>query len=256
MSHSLSLLEIGIIGFLAQIIDGTLGMGYGVSSSTILISLGIPPAIASASVHASEVFTTLVSGIAHFKFGNVRKDLLRPLISFGIIGGILGACGLVKFPSKSIKLVVGLILLSMGGIIFYKFMLAYNKKGNNSEIKKYPVNRLRALGFFAAFIDALGGGGWGPICTPSLVVTGTEPSKAVGSVNLAEFFITIAITSAFLVLIGPENFRWEVVFALLVGGVMAAPLAVFICKRLPKRILGIFVGMAIIILSLRMVLIR
>lgn len=254
MIESLPLLEIGIIGFLAQIIDGSLGMGYGVSSSTLLISLGIPPLIASASVHASELVTTLVSGASHFKFGNVRKDLLRPLISFGIIGGILGACGLVKFPSKSIKLVVGLILLSMGGIIFYRFTLRYRKRNNSERI--YPVNRLRALGFIAAFVDALGGGGWGPICTPSLLITGTEPNKAVGSVDLAEFFVTLAIASTFLILIGPENFRWNLVFALLVGGVVAAPLAAFICKRLPKRILGVLVGIAVIILSSRMLLKR
>lgn len=253
--HSLSLLEIGIIGFLAQIIDGALGMGYGVTASSLLISLGIYPVIASASVHTAELFVTFVSGISHFKFGNIRKDLLLPLISFGIIGGIIGACGLVKLPSKQIKLVVGSILLTMGSIIFYRFMFSY-KKVITSGIQKYPVNRLRALGFFAAFIDAIGGGGWGPICTPTLVVTGTEPNKAVGSVNLAEFFITIAIACTFLVLIGSENFRWDVIFALLIGGVIGAPIAAFICKKLPKRILGIFVGIAVIILSCRMILRR
>lgn len=251
----LSLLEIGMIGFLAQIIDGALGMGYGVTSAAFLISLGISPLIASASVHTSEIFTTLTSGASHFKFGNVRKDLLLPLISFGIMGGILGACGLVKIPSKPIKLVVGSILLTMGGIIFYRFMFSY-KKVDTSEIKKYPVNRIRALGFFAAFIDAIGGGGWGPICTPSLVLTGTDPTKAVGSVDLAEFFITIAITSTFLILIGPESFRWDVVFALLIGGVISAPIAAFICKKLPKRLLGVFVGIIVIILSFRMILKR
>ncbi len=250
-----SILEMGLIGFLAQIIDGALGMGYGVTSSAILISLGVPPQIASASVHTSELATTFVSGAAHFKFGNIRKDLLLPLISFGIIGGILGACGLVKLPAKPVKLAVGLILLTMGGIIFYRFMFRH-KKINNSGIKIYPVNRLRALGFFAAFIDALGGGGWGPICTPSLVVTGTEPNKAVGSVDLAEFFITIAITSTFLILMGPENFRWDFIFALMIGGVIVAPLAVFVCKKLPKRLLGILIGIIVIILSLSTILRR
>jgi len=253
--HNLSLLEISIIGFLAQIVDGTLGMGYGVTSATMLIYSGIPPLIASASVHTSELATTFVSGAAHFKFGNIRKDLLWPLISFGVIGGILGACGLVKLPSKPIMLVVGLILLTMGGIIFYNFIFR-RKKSDNAEIRICPINRIRALGFFAAFVDALGGGGWGPICTPALVVTGTEPDKAVGSVNLAEFFITIAITSTFLILVGPENFRWDIVFSLLSGGVVAAPLAAFICKKLPKRTLGIIVGITVIILSLRMILKR
>ncbi len=253
--HNLSLLEMGIIGFLAQIVDGTLGMGYGVTSSALLISLGIPPLLASASVHASEVFTTFVSGISHFKFDNIRRDLLWPLISFGIVGGILGACGLVKMPSKPIKLIVGSILLAMGVIIFYRFMFRY-KKVNTFGIRKYPVNRLRALGFFAAFIDAVGGGGWGPICTPTLVATGTEPNKAVGSVDFTEFFITIAITFTFGILIGFENFRWDIVFAFLIGGTIAAPLAAYSCKRLPKRLLGIFVGLSVMILSLRMVLKR
>lgn len=251
---NLSLPEIATVGFLAQIIDGTLGMGYGVTSSTLLISLGIPPAIASAGVHTSELGTTLVSGIFHFKFGNVRKDLLLPLIFFGVIGGMLGAFGLVNLPTKIIKLVVGLILLSMGGLIFYRFLFKYRQA--NSEIKSYPPKRLGALGFFAAFIDAIGGGGWGPICTPSLVLTGIEPNKAVGSVNLAEFFITIAIVSTFLVLIGSEKFRWDLVFALLIGGVIAAPIAAFTCKKFPKRILGILVGLIVIILSLRMILKR
>src|SRR4030042_5327793 len=239
MMINLSVLEVGVIGFLAQIIDGALGMGYGVTSSTLLISFGIPPALASASAHTSELFTTFVSGISHFKLGNVRKDLLRPLISSGIIGGILGACGLVTLPSKPIKLVVGFILMSMGGLIFYRFLFRRGKI--NTEIKTYPPSRLRTLGFFAAFIDAMGGGGWGPICTPSLVLTGTEPDKAVGSVNLAEFFITIAIVSTFLALIGPEKFRWDIVLALAIGGIVAAPLAAFICRKLPKRLLGIFV---------------
>lgn len=249
------LLKTCVIGFLAQIIDGALGMGYGVTSSAFLISLGLPPIITSASVHTPELFTTFVSRVSHFKFGNIKKDLLRPLISFGIIGGIIGASGLIKLPSRPIKLVVGLILLIMGGLILYSFMFKH-RQINNLNIKKYSVNRLRSLGFFAAFIDAMGGGGWGPICTPTLVLTGTEPSKAIGSVNLAEFFITVAITSTFIVLIGAENFRWDLVFALLIGGVIAAPLAAFSCKRLPKRLLGIFVGIIVIILSSRMLLKR
>ena len=251
--QNLSLFEIGVIGFLAQIIDGTLGMGYGVTSSTLLISLGFSPIIASASVHTSEIFVTLVSGLSHFKFGNIKKDLLKPLILFGIIGGILGACGLVRLPPQPIKLIVGLVLLIMGGIIFYRFMFKY-KKLNTPRIKKYSINRLRALGFVASFIDAVGGGGWGPICTPILVVTGSDPDKVVGSVNLAEFFITLAITSTFFLLIGTENFRWEVIIALLVGGILAAPLAAFTCKKLPKRILGIFIGIIVIILSLKIIL--
>lgn len=252
--HIPTLLGMGAVGFLAQMVDGTLGMGYGVTSAALLVSMGVNPLIASASIHTSELVTTLVSGVSHFKFGNVRKDLLWPLISFGVIGGILGARGLVEFPPKYVKLGVGFILFSMGGLIFYRFLLRYKK--SNTQTKSYPINKLRALGFFAGFIDAIGGGGWGPICTPTLIVTGTEPNKAVGSVDFSEFFVTVAITATFLVLMGFEQFRWDIVCAFLIGGVIAAPLAAFTCKRLPKRLMGIAIGLLVIILSLRMILRR
>jgi hypothetical protein len=247
--HTLSLLEIGIIGFLAQMVDGALGMGYGVTSSSLLISLGIYPVIASASIHTAEVFVSFVSGITHFKLGNTRKDLLFPLISFGIIGGILGACGLVRLPPRPTKLAVASVLLVMGSIIFYRFMFMHKKI--NTKIKVYSVNKLRALGFFAAFIDAIGGGGWGPICTPTLIIKGTEPDKAIGSVNLAEFFVTLAMSLTFLALIRFEKFRWDIVFSLLIGGIIAAPLAAYGCKKLPRRLLGVLVGLTVILLSLK-----
>jgi len=244
-----------MIGFLAQFIDGSLGMGYGVSASTLLIYFGIPPVITSASVHTSELFTTFVSGLAHFKFGNIRKDILIPMVSFGIIGGIIGASGLVRLPQKPIKIVVALILLIMGCLMVYRFIFEY-KRNNNFIIKKYSVNKLGILGFFAALIDAIGGGGWGPICTPFLVVNGAEPHKAVGSVDLAEFFITVAISLTFMLFIGIESFRWDIVFALALGGVIAAPLAAFSCRKIPRNLLAILVGITVILLSLRLLLKR
>lgn len=253
--HALTFVEIGIIGFLAQIIDGTLGMGYGVTSSALLISTGIPPVIASATVHTSEIFVSFVSGVSHFKFGNVRRDLIWPLVSFGVIGGIIGALGLVKFPVKQIKIVVGLVLLSMGLLILYRFIYSKNKT-NLSKLKIYSPNKLRILGFCAAFIDAVGGGGWGPICTPALVMTGTVPNKAVGSVDLAEFFITLAISATFYVLVGFGNFSWEVILALLVGGGLGAPTAAFVCGKLPKRLLGVLVAITVILLSCRILILR
>ena len=138
----------------------------------------------------------------------------------------------------------------MGILIFYRFVFNF-KKMIDSGIKKYSANGLRALGFFAAFIDAIGGGGWGHSCTPTLVMTGTEPNKAVGSVDLAEFFVTLAITLTFGVFIGFQNFRWDIVLAFLIGGVLAAPLAAYSCKKLPKRLLGLCVGVLVIVLSLR-----
>lgn len=248
------LLEIFLIGFLAQMVDGTLGMGYGVTSSAVLVFLGVPPPVASASVHTSEIFTTFANGSAHFKFGNVRKDIFWPLVLPGVIGGVIGASCLLSLPLRPARVIIGIILFFMGIIIFYRFMFRSNNAENKTVIKKYNSRKIGALGFLAAFIDAAGGGGWGPICTPSLVMTGTEAHKAVGTVNFVEFFVTLAIALTFLIFMGGEHFRWEVVLALIMGGIIAAPLAAFSCKKLPKRLLGILVGTGVIILSVRMII--
>jgi len=248
-----SFIEVSVVGFLAQIIDGTLGMGYGVSSSVLLVSMGVSPVMASASIHSSEIFISFVSGLFHFKFGNVKINIIRPLISFGIIGGIIGACGLAKFPVSRVKIAVGSVLMCMGVLMLWRFICRQTKR-DPSQPKMHSLNKLRALGFFAAFVDGLGGGGWGPICTPALVMGGTEPSKAVGSVNLAEFFVTLAISAAFYFLIGPGNINWGMILALLAGGIIAAPIAAFACGRLPKRVLGLLVAIAVIILSYRILI--
>lgn len=242
------LFKIGLIGFFAQIIDGTLGMGYGVFSSTLLISLGFYPAVVSASVHTSEIFTTFASGISHFKFGNVKKELLIPLISSGVIGAILGACGLVKSSPKFVASAVSIILLIMGNLILKNFI--FRNKMTKRKREFYSKNKLKILGFFAGFIDALGGGGWGPICTTTLVVGRIEPNKVVGSVNFSEFFVTFVMCLTFLSLLKLRNFRWDVIFSLTVGGIISAPFSAYLCNKLPKRILGILVGLAIIILSI------
>ncbi|MBL7198176.1 MAG: sulfite exporter TauE/SafE family protein [Candidatus Omnitrophica bacterium] len=246
------LLLIFIFGFLAQFVDGALGMGYGVTSCTLLISIGIFPAIASASVHTAEVVVSLVSGVSHFKLGNVRKDIFWPLTVLGMCGGALGAFGLVTLPVRPVRLVVGFILLVMGGVIFYRFK-AKDHIGFRPNRRYSPV-KLSCLGFFGGFFDAMGGGGWGPICTPSLVATGTEPRKAIGSVNFAEFFVTVAEVLTFILLIGPEKFRWDLVFILMIAGVIAAPIAAWICKKLPHKILGMLLGLAVVILSIRIIL--
>lgn len=226
-------------------------MGYGVTSSSLLISLGAYPVVASASIHTSELFVSLVSGVSHFKFGNIKKDLLWPLISFGILGGIIGALGLIKLPLEPVKSIVALILFCLGGVIVYRFIFRYKTE---AKTRAYSKNKLRALGFFAAIIDAVGGGGWGPICTPTLIINGTEPSKAVGSVNLAEFFVTLAMSLTFLIFMRIENFRWDIVLALLAGGIAAAPLAAYFCRRLPRRILGTIVGLMVMLLSLNILI--
>ncbi len=239
-----------LVGFLAQLIDGALGMAYGVSSTTALVSIGVYPALASASVHTAEIFTTLISGTTHFKLGNVRKDMILHLAVPGVIGGATGAFVAVSLSSKTLQLVVGGILLFMGLLILSRFAL---KKVLHFRRERPSSKMLMPLGYVAAFLDALGGGGWGPIATTTLVTNKVEPSKAIGSVNFAEFFVTLTEAITFIILIGPEQFSWIIIIGL-IGGAICAPIAAWGCKRIPQRTLGTLVGITVIILSTRMIL--
>jgi uncharacterized membrane protein YfcA len=175
-----------IAGLFAQLIDGSLGMGFGVISSSILVGLGIAPALASTSVHTAEIASTLASGVSHFRLGNVRKEWLLPLMVPGIIGGILGAILLSNIPGGTIKPYVAGFLLIMGLVMIYRFTLHKAKTVASSGKVSYP--KVAGLGLIAAFFDAIGGGGWGPIATPGLVLTeNEEPRKVIGTVNFAEF---------------------------------------------------------------------
>ena len=175
-----------IVGLFAQFIDGTVGMGYGVFSTSILIGIGVMPALASASIHTSEIFTTLISGVSHWKFGNVKKEWLLLLVIPGIFGGALGAYFLVSMPGAIIKPFIAGFLLLMGALILYRFAFKKeNRKPSRLSIAlsnpKIASKKIPALGFIAAFLDAMGGGGWGPIATPGLIVTeNTEPRKIIG----------------------------------------------------------------------------
>jgi uncharacterized membrane protein YfcA len=231
-----------IVGFLAQMVDGALGMAYGVSSTTVLLSLGIPPAAASASVHTAEIFTTLVSGLSHLRFGNVDKRLLQRLLIPGILGGIAGACILTMVPGKVVKPFIALYLLVMGLLILDKAL----RKSQESRMRKVPLIPLGAAG---GFFDAIGGGGWGPIVTSTLVAGGHNPRFTIGSVNLAEFFVTVSEVIAFIATIGLVH--WQVIVGLLIGGVLAAPLAAYVCKKVPARTLMVLVGLLIVGLSIR-----
>ena len=230
-----------LVGFLAQMIDGALGMAYGVSSTSLLLTMGISPAAASASVHAAELLTTGVSGIFHLKFGNVDKAVLKKLLIPGVIGGGLGAYVLSEISSTVIKPLVAVYLIIMGGIILWKAF----RKIEPGEAK----TRLIPLGLVGGFFDAIGGGGWGPIVTTTLVARGKEPRFAVGSVNLAEFFVTLSESFVFILTIGLVH--WKIIVGLMIGGVLAAPLAAFVCSRIPRRPLMCMVGSLIIAVSLR-----
>jgi len=230
-----------IVGFIAQMIDGALGMAYGVTSTTFLLSLGIPPVAASASVHTAEIFASGASGLAHLRFGNVDKKLFRRLLIPGIIGGILGAYILTAVPGKTIKPFIAFYLLIMGLIILGKAF----RKIEEKEVE----TKLLPLGICGGFFDAVGGGGWGPIVTSTLVARGHNPRFSIGSVNLAEFFVTVAEVATFLTIIGLVH--WQIIFGLIIGGVIASPLAAYVCKRLPSRVLMIIVGLLIMALSIR-----
>ena len=229
------------VGFIAQMIDGALGMAYGVTSTSLLLTIGIPPAQASASVHAAELVTTAVSGAFHLKFGNVDKKVLRRLLIPGVIGGAIGAYVLTEIPSTTIKPLVAGYLIIMGGIILWK---AFRKVAPR-ELK----TKLVPLGLVGGFFDAIGGGGWGPVVTTTLVARGKEPRLVVGSVNLAEFFVTLSESFVFILTIG--LIHWKIIIGLMIGGVLAAPLAAYVCSRIPRRPMMCMVGVLIVAVSLR-----
>lgn len=230
-----------IVGFIAQMVDGALGMAYGVTSSTFLMSIGIPPAVASASVHTAEIFTTATSGLSHLRVGNVDRNLFKRLVIPGVMGGILGAYFLTAVPGEKIRPFVAFYLLSMGVLILVKAI----KKTK----EKVVTTQLLPLGVSGGFLDAIGGGGWGPIVTSTLVARGNHPRFTIGSVNLVEFFVTTAIAATFFATIGLAH--WQIIVGLLIGGCLAAPLAAYVCKRLPLRALMIMVGVVVIALSIR-----
>jgi len=233
-----------IFGFIAQLIDGALGMAYGVSSNAFFLTLGIPPSIASACIHTSEMFTTAVSGISHFKFGNVDKKLFLRLLIPGVIGGVLGAYILTELPGGKIRPFISIYLLIMGIIILIKVLKKNRQAKTNTKI--IP------LGLVGGFFDAIGGGGWGPIVTTTLVANGNHPRYAIGSVNSAEFFVTVAESITFFATIGVLLLQhWEKIVGLMIGGVIAAPMAAWVCKKLPHNMLMILVGLLMTGLSIR-----
>lgn len=230
------------VGFLAQIIDGALGMAYGVTSTTFLLSRGILPAQASAAVHASEMVTTLVSGVSHLALKNVDVVLFRRLVIPGVIGAALGAYVLSSLPGDAIRPFVSAYLLTMGLVILWK--------AARGDIRPRPVTtKIRRLGLTGGFCDALGGGGWGPIVTSTLVARGHEPRYTIGSVNAAEFFVTVSACVTFFMTVGFGY--WRIIVGLIAGAVVAAPVAALVCRRVNARVLMTLVGLLISLLSLR-----
>ncbi|PKF86530.1 hypothetical protein CW306_20450 [Bacillus sp. BA3] len=248
------LIIFAFIGFLAQLIDGSLGMAYGVTSTSMLLTFGIAPAVASASVHLSEVVTTAASGISHMKFGNVDRQALYKLIIPGSIGAFAGACFLSNLPGDLIKPYISIFLLILGVYVLFRFLKTSKTK---SEKKSINLSRKKSitLGLIAGFADATGGGGWGPITTPVLLSQDGVPArKVVGTVDTSEFAIAVSATLGFLIALGWQEVNWFWVTSLMVGGIIAAPIAAWIVTKLPSYLLGVLVGGFIILTNARTLL--
>jgi len=242
----LSILVYVLVGFLAQMIEGALGKAYGVSSNTFLLSVGIPHAAASASVHMAEVVTTGISGLSHWRLGNVDWKLVKRLLIPGVIGGVAGAYLLTSIDGDIIKPYIAGYLLIMGVVIIYKaFTIVPRTKPD-----EYHGPNISWLGLFGGFCDAIGGGGWGPVVTSTLVARGKYPRMTIGSVNFSEFFVTFAESVTFVLALSFSQY-WQIILGLLIGGGIAAPLAARVTKGIPIKALMILVGILIIILSIR-----
>jgi uncharacterized protein len=245
-----NLVVLAIVGFVAQLVDGSLGMAYGVTSTTLLLAIaGLTPALASTVVHISEVGTTLASGVSHWRFGNVDWSKILWLAIPGGIGAFVGATVLVRFIDAAVaEPVVAIFLFLLGAYVLARF--AFNRSTNVVQNLPIPRAFLSPLGLIAGFLDAVGGGGWGPISTPTLLSSGRmEPRKVVGTVDTSEFIVALAASIGFLISLSFAQVPWEVVGVLLGGGLVAAPIAAWIVRHLNARVLGTAVGGFILLVN-------
>ncbi len=244
------LIVLGLVGLVAQLIDGALGMAYGVTSSSLMLASGLTPAAASASVHLSEIGTTLASGTAHWRFGNVDWRMVGRLGVPGAIGAFAGATFLSQLSTESAKPVMAGVLLVLGLYVLIRFTFGTLRQREGAAPLRGRF--LAPLGLIAGFIDASGGGGWGPVATPTLLVSGrVEPRKVIGSVDTSEFLVAVAASVGFLIGIGNEGVRLGFVLALLAGGLVAAPIAAYLVRVIPPALLGSMVGGLIVLTNSR-----
>ena len=238
--HSHAFWSAVAVGLLAQTVDGALGMAYGITSTSFLLAAGTSPAVASASVHIAEVFTTGISGVSHIKLGNVDRKLFLRLLIPGMLGAVSGAWVVSSIDGTVIKPYVAGYLLIMGLYIISKVFRTIKTNGGEPR-------HVAKLGLVGGFVDAVGGGGWGPVVTTTLVGKGHNPRTTIGSVNLAEFFLTFVSAMVFAVLV--DEGPWPTVAGLVVGGLFAAPFAAVLTRMLPTRGLLILVGTVISLIS-------
>jgi len=237
-------------GFVAQMIDGALGMAYGVTATTFLMSVGISPLHATASVHSSEIFTSGVSGYMHLKFGNINSKLFKAVLIPGVIGAALGAWVISELSSfesyaKMLQPIISVYTAFLGILIIRKALV--------KRIEKKPIRRIGLLAWTGGFLDSIGGGGWGPIVNSTLIASGRHPRYTIGSVNLAEFFVSFASSVVFALYVGLGNYGL-VILGLILGGSIAAPIAAHLAQRLPVKTMMVLVGIVVIIVSLRKII--
>jgi uncharacterized membrane protein YfcA len=247
------LVLLALVGLGAQLVDGSLGMAYGVTSTTLLLAIGTNPAAASATVHLAEIGTTLASGASHWKFGNVDWKVVTRIGIPGAIGAFAGATFLSGLDTSVASPVMSLILLALGVYVLVRFTV----KGLRRDRLGHPLRKrfLAPLGLAAGFVDATGGGGWGPVGTPAILASGRlEPRKVIGSIDTSEFLVSVAASIGFLLALGSEGIDAAWVVALLVGGLIAAPIAAWLVRHVPPRVLGSAVGGIIVLTNSRTLL--
>lgn len=254
----------GFVGGLAQIVDGTLGMGFGLITSSSMMALGFAPAIAVATINVAKIITGLASGLSHWRFGNVRRDLLIPLIVGGLAGGVLGGLLLTSIQPGKARAWVGIILLLMGGLVIWrtihwKVYCTIKDKGKEcsgcpslsngnsflSNSRNHTILKIGGIGFLAAFVNGLSGA-YGPIATTGVLLLGKgEPRHAIGSVNMAEFFVALGVSITIITKLSLSQFPFGLAIALSVGGILVAPVAAYICRIITPRLLAFMVGIAL-----------
>jgi uncharacterized protein len=236
------LIVFSLIGFLAQLIDGSLGMGFGATSSSLLLMFGIAPAAASASIHMAEIATTAASGASHLWFKNVDKGILWKLTIPGAISAFIGAAFLSSLPGDKIKPFISIFLILLGIYILIRFLF-FNHLSSKKQGSAISSKFLTPLGIAGGFFDAVGGGGWGPITAPVLIAkNGISPKKVIGTVDTSEFAIAVSATLGFILFLGVDHYQWQWVIAFMIGGVIAAPIAAWLVRIVPSYMLGVLVG--------------
>jgi uncharacterized protein len=248
-----TLVLLALVGLGAQLVDGSLGMAYGVTSTTLLLAIGANPAAASATVHLAEIGTSLMSGLAHWKFGNVDWKVVAKIGVPGAVGAFAGATFLSYLSTEVAAPVMSLILLALGGYLLARFTL----RGVDRRHLGKPMRKrfLGPLGLVAGFVDATGGGGWGPVGTPAILASGRmEPRKVIGSIDTSEFLVALAASLGFLLALGSQGIDAVWALGLLAGGLIAAPIAAWLVRHVPPRMLGSLVGGMILLTNTRTLL--